>query len=236
MADPDLTIREGQLPAAGDVTVREGAPATDLTVRESAGAGAGGVRFGRTLMLPGAYTVTVGAGGTGNKAQGARGGDSALAGGGVNLIAPGGGYGGGDYWQGSSGGSGGGAGLYKEAPYYVGAAGLIGNMGGDTLRPPAKEYVMSGGGGAGGLGGNASGATPGAGGSGTNLGFSGASVTYARGGDGNYRQATAVNGASGAANTGNGGGGAGGSGTAIGGSGGSGIVIVRYVTGGKEKP
>ncbi|MBM3804074.1 MAG: serine/threonine-protein kinase, partial [Acidimicrobiia bacterium] len=42
MADPDLTIREGQLPAAGDVTVREGAPATDLTVRESAGPGVGG--------------------------------------------------------------------------------------------------------------------------------------------------------------------------------------------------
>lgn len=201
-----------------------------------AGGGAGGVRLGRLNLPPGTYSVTVGAGGTGNKGQGSCGGDSSIAGGSVKLTATGGGYGGGDQWQGSSGGSGGGAGLYKEAPYCVGAAGLIGNMGGDTLRPPANEYVMGGGGGAGGLGGNASGATPGAGGSGTNLGFSGASVAYARGGDGNYRQATAINGASGATNTGNGGGGAGGSGTAIGGSGGSGIVIVRYVTGGKEKP
>jgi len=128
----------------------------------------------------------------------------------------------------SAGGSGGGDFGGGGAGAAVGG-GELGNSGG--IHSSGDSYEAGGGGGACRPGGNSTGTgVPGVGGAGTNLTFSGASVTYATGGKGGWRT-TAYTGANGTANRGNGGEGSGGGNGGTGGNGGSGIVIVRYDTG-----
>lgn len=203
------------------------------------GGGAGGVRIGRTNLAEAAYTITVGAGGSGCRwdgtSEGSNGQPSSISTGGVTIVsATGGGraYAENPNQSAAGGGSGGGSGRGYAAGTAVGG-GELGNGGGTG--PELAGYACGGGGGAGSVGGAPSANTPGAGGAGTNLILSGKPVTYAAGGKGGYsgyKWSYAYTGASGPANTGNGGEGAGGGGgTGIGGNGGSGIVIVRYVTG-----
>jgi hypothetical protein len=203
---------------------------------EGGGGGGGGVRLWSGAM-GGAYTITVGAGGDGavfGGNVGANGMPSSIVGPGVSISATGGGRGsaelsglpGSKYiYAGAAGGSGGGD--DGNSPGAAVGGGELGNRGGNN---GSGAYYCGGGGGAGGPGGNSTPGTYALGGAGTNLTFSGASVTYATGGKGGNRTA-AYTGTNGTANRGNGGEGAGGNGgTGNGGNGGSGIVIVRYVT------
>jgi len=216
--------------------------------RHSGGGGAGGMltATGFTVTPTTAYTVTVGAGGTGNTTggtatDGSPGFDSVFA----SITATGGGKGGGTApGTGGNGGSGGGGGN--------GALGGSGTPGqgyaGGKNSSPAYDYHGGGGGGAGGVGGDVTGGAGGTGGPGATSDITGTSVIYAcggggsayqglgSGGDGGAGGSSNVNGGKGAgtssgtagtANTGTGGGG----GTAGEGAynGGSGVVIVRYL-------
>jgi len=196
------------------------------------GGGAGGLVYDAShAIIPAAYSVVVGAGGTavsGTSLQGLNGGDSSFD----NLIAFGGGGGGSinGISAGRSGGSGGGGG-YKAYAFQAGAIGIIGqgNKGGDVL----SNNNGGGGGGAGGAGGNtnstggAAGGQGGIGGIGLANSISGVAVTYAAGGQGGTPPGGFANGA---ANKGNGGSGIYGSSSASG-AGGSGVVIISYPTG-----
>ena len=218
------------------------------------GGGAGGMRCTVTATGGGgslesalslttqAYTVTVGAGGTGasGTSAGTNGSDSVFS----TITATGGGKGGNFFSAPSSGGSGGGGGTPSGAN---GAAGTSnqGYAGGN----PAGSTSSNGGGGGGGagaVGSNANGSgAGGAGGAGVATSISGTSTTYAGGGGGGGQSsggaggsggggsgvASNNNGNSGTANTGGGGGGASrnnSAGSQTSGNGGSGIVIVRY--------
>ena len=204
----------------------------------SGGGGAGGYRtsgFGPSPLQassldisPGAYSIVIGAGGTGtpqsNECRPA-GGDSSFYG----ITSSGGGAGGavstkpgGD---GGSGGSGGGAGLANPQALCGGAGNTPpqnppqGNPGGNT---PAG---IASGGGSGGGGATAAGAGGGpssAGGAGAPNLITGSDVTYSTGGT-----VTTGSPVAGGANTGTGGSGTAYPSSQSGGNGGSGIVVVR---------
>ena len=213
-----------------------------------AGGGGGVVYYASQSLTPGAYTVTVGNGGTGGanfNTGGSNGGNSSVTG---LTAAVGGGGGGGDAadLNGKAGGSGGGSGA--EASIGTAGAGTAGqgNNGGIATNS-APHYGGGAGGGAGGVGGNGTSTTGGNGGIGVAYSISGTSRYYGGGGGGGtYAGGTAGTGGlggggngaagsgsgqNGAANTG-GGGGAGGEKTnGILSNGGSGIVIISYTTG-----
>lgn len=218
------------------------------------GGGAGGYRTsigGSGLSCTTqAYTVTVGAGGTG-RLTGTRnstaGSNSVFS----SITASGGGYGGGNTGNAGNGGNGGsggggghgsgsGGGPVSPANGGTGNSGSyspVEGYGGGTGRLP-NNYGGGGGGGSSAVGGDASNTTGGAGGAGTSNSISGTSVTYAGGGGGAYNGAAGSGGGgagkangepadAGTANTGGGGGGTNAD-SFTGGAGGSGIVIVRY--------
>lgn len=176
---------------------------------ESSGGGASAeAKISRSA---GAYTVTVGAGGTANGGIGA---NSVFD----TITSIGGGRGGSyfDYAP-TSGGSGGGGSVSNNATIRTGAAGTTGQgyKGGDAQGGIYDTYGGSGGG-AGGAG-----ATAASGGTGVASNITGSSVTRAVGG-----AAGGLGGSAGTANTGNGGGG--GYAGANSQPGGSGIVVIRY--------
>ena len=200
---------------------------------DGGGGGAGGFRTATNLSISGAFTVTVGAGGSAST----NGVNSILSsitslpgGGGFKASAPGG-----------SVGSGGGGG-YLNGTGKAGTAGQ-GNAGGN-----ANGASGGGGGGASSAGTTGSGANnPGDGGDGIASSYSGSSVVYAGGGGGGGRGTYSSSGGSGGGGRGaraggqsnqagtanKGGGGGGGQGAVFpasfyGKNGGSGIVIVRY--------
>jgi hypothetical protein len=203
---------------------------------QGGGGGAGGlvtnVGVSPFTILPGSYTVTVGAGGTGCRKTGTNnptnGGNSSIGVVGI-TTAIGGGRGASENPNNAadSGGSGGGGAHFVGTTGASGTSGQ-GNSGGNGLST-GSEFSGGGGGGAGGAGTTATSgvATP-AGGIGLSNDITGTSITYAVGGDGRNRNNPAT-GADGTNNRGNGGsGGSSGSGIGIGGNGGSGIVIIRY--------
>lgn len=199
------------------------------------GGGAGGVLQGTTVLTPGTYSITVGAGGAQGNAEGI-GYDGATSTA-FSLSARGGGAGG---YPGHSGGSGGGG-----CSGRTGGSGTSGQgyAGGSGYTP--SPYSGAGGGGAGATGQNGGG-SGGNGGIGIASSISGTSTYYAGGGaGGSYGQIGAHggtgglggggstnqgDGGAGTPNTGGGGGGGGYNGNSKGGAGGSGIVIVRWAT------
>ncbi len=208
---------------------------------ESSGGG-GSSETSLTLTVGQTYTVTVGAGGTGQQdgsAHAVDGGDSSISGTGITTVTStgGGGAGGGSFPSGNDGGSGGGS-------AYSGGAGGSGtaNQGFDGGASTAPTDGGGGGGageagdtdGAGtggdGLSSSINGATDRGGGGGAHQGSSrGGGGT---GGGGNGGADPGIPGATpGTANTGGGGGGAAGTGpNLLGQAGGSGIVILRMAT------
>ena len=205
------------------------------------GAGAGGLLAGSSAVLTGlAYSVTVGAGGTGtNNYTSTSGSNSVFS----TLTAIGGGRGSQSSEAGVAGGSGGGGGA--GAPGFAGGAGTAGqgNNGGASFG--SANFGTGGGGGASAVGVAGTGSTSGAGGAGTASSISGSSVTYAGGGGGGGINGTAngaggaggggtggvsggANATAGTANRGGGGGGGSNGGGTTGGNGGSGIVIISY--------
>ena len=219
------------------------------------GGGAGGLLSATGLAVSTqAYTITVGAGGTGGTAVNdvftATSGSDSL---GVSITATGGGSAPNSNNASNTaprnGGSGaGGTGSGASATGYpgTGVAGQ-GNAGGTSQF--SANYPGGGGGGAGAVGVNASTTVAGNGGVGSSNSTSGSAVTYAGGGGGGIYATTsfssggsggggagggngATAGTAGTANLGGGGGGTGGRGgggaAQTGGAGGSGIVIIRY--------
>ena len=199
---------------------------------DTGGGGAGGYQTGITNVVPGLYTVTVGAGGTSvGNTVGNSGTDSSFN----AITSTGGGGGGGNASNnGLSGGSGGGRG-------FSGNPGV--GISGQGFTP-----TSSGGGGSGGIGSpNTSGgpgttstidgtATTRAGGGGRGLSNAGGGI-LSNGGSGGGGYGVGGSSGSGAGfgstNTGSGGGGGGkqsGLGAQTPGNGGSGIVIIRYLT------
>lgn len=206
---------------------------------QGGGGGAGGMVSGSFQLASGvAYSVTIGAGGTAANNTAGSGNGSTFE----NILALGGGCGGGEPsgggYNAQSGGSGGGGSWYGPAVGQPGAgAGGQGNRGGFGS---SGGYAGGGGGGASAVGGdsNTGTSTGGAGGAGRASSISGSSVTYAGGGGGSYRGGNPGSGGSGgggsAGNPGTAGtantGGGGGAGQFSGGAaGGSGIVIIRYL-------
>jgi hypothetical protein len=197
--------------------------------RGGGGGGGGAVRvFPRVNMDAGPWLAAIGRGGDASSGVGQ---ELASNGGTTTLIsvtgvggfaAPGGGYGGGcNYETGygpSNGSSGGGSGHSPTSPQTaIGIPGL-GFAGGNNVGG-AAPYYGSGGGGAGGVGGSSGGSAAAAGGAGIDNGWTGAPVTYGRGGG------SGGAGDGGGANTGRGGGGSTGGG---GGAGGSGRIVLRW--------
>ena len=195
--------------------------------------GANSSALSQLTLTPGAYTVTIGAGGAGGSFSedqiGAQGTNSTFGG----LTAIGGGGGGANSTEGTTGGSGGGG---KESDG-VGRSGTSnqGMAGGNGSEADDK----GGGGGGAGQTGRDHDVSEGAGGAGlANSIRTGSAITYAGGGGAGGAGSAAggaggggAGGVAGTANTGGGGGADVGtsSGTAAK-AGGSGIVIVRYVT------
>lgn len=207
---------------------------------QGGGGGAGGYLSASTSVTARAYTVTIGAGGTGRTVG------SAAATNGANSVlqdiatATGGGRGASENpnTNANTGGSGGG-GTWFNVAALAGAAGTPGQgfAGGDggvfaNYDNPGK-FGGGGGGGSSSVGTNAADGTAGGplqppGGTGTSNSYSNTATVYAAGGKGALRSYNA-NGSSASANTGDGGNAGGNaSGGALGGNGGSGIVIVRY--------
>lgn len=205
------------------------------------GGGAGGFVEGSIQLSPGNYTVVVGAGGVGSTVQdgvGQNGANSSFA----NIVAIGGGRGGGYVSpNGANGGSGGGGGG-PQGPGQGGNATQTSPQGGNGYGFSGAAYMVNAndGGGGGGAGGAATNRNGGPGRAST---ITGSSVTYGGGGGGaRYLGSAGLGGSGGGGNGGsypgngngqngqaNTGGGGGGSGDGpIGGNGGSGIVIVRY--------
>jgi len=208
------------------------------------GGGAGGLLTGMVPVTIGtSYTVTVGAGGTGNStSQGVQGASSVFG----SISATGGGFGG---YPAGNGGSGGGAGQAVGATTpYSGGQGVFGqgNAGGSYAYAGSgtSNYVGGGGGGgAGTVGFNGAVLKGGNGGAGIASAISGTVTTYAGGGGGCGYSAggPVVAGTGGVGGGGNGGadtatagtantggGGGGGAPGASGAAGGSGIVIISY--------
>ena len=194
------------------------------------GGGSGGLLYYSSYPVSAGtkYTITVGAGGTGqNASPGANGsnGNNSVFGSIVAFGGGGGSYGNGDGTA-NNGGSGGGGGYRGYNTVANGGTGVAGqgNNGGGVLSISASG---GGGGGAGGVGQSNTGAgagVGGVGGVGLTYAITGSSITYAAGGQGG-------NGASvpGSANTGNGGAGTyANSNSNTGYAGGSGIIIIAY--------
>ncbi len=205
-------------------------------------------------ISPGAFPITVGAGGAGSPGSGVQGGT------GVNsifsTITSTGGGGGGKYVsdtpgqagsQGSPGGSGGGNMFSGPATGGVGNTPPVsppqGNNGGVGSRNQGSgDNAGGGGGGASAAGTNGSPNTAGPGGNGLATSITGAAVTRGGGGGAGSHAGSVGTGGSGGGGTGtnypsgtpggngtaNTGGGGGGSGNGTGGTGGSGVVIIRY--------
>ena len=210
------------------------------------GAGAGGLLTGTTTLTPGtAYTITVGAGGTGTAYSAASAGSNSSI---TGLTAAVGGGTGGFLGAGGSGGSGGGAGT-AAGTTYSGGSGTSGQGFAGGSNSPSSPYAAPGGGGSSAVGANGSGSQSGVGGAGTASSITGSSVTSAGGGGGGgtFQGAAAgsggaggggaggasgtANGTSGTANTGGGGGGGGNfTNSLLGGNGGSGVVIISVPT------
>ena len=218
------------------------------------GGGAGGFVTGTTTVTDStAYTITIGAGGAGGRAnaspfRGTNGSDSIFAG----VTAFGGGGGGSNYpatpppglTDPSVGGSGGGGSGASGRPGASGTS-LQGNAGG-SANNWGGPYSAGGGGGAGAAGANANSSSTGAnGGAGLSSSITGTAKFYAGGGgggmfDGSTGGSGGVGGGgnggkpsaptSGAANTGGGGGGQQQNQTGVAGSGGSGVVIIRFIS------
>jgi len=205
------------------------------------GGGAGGFVEGSILLSPGNYTVVVGAGGVGSTVQdgvGQNGANSSFA----NIVAVGGGRGGGYVSpNGANGGSGGGGGG-PQGPGQGGNATQTSPQSGNGYGFSGAAYMVNAndGGGGGGAGGAATNRNGGPGRAST---ITGSSVAYGGGGGGaRYLGSAGLGGSGGGGNGGsypgngngqngqaNTGGGGGGSGDGpIGGNGGSGIVVVRY--------
>ena len=220
------------------------------------GGGAGGlVHVGGVRLQRGAYTVTVGAGGTSPSSGSTDGGETSISAvsGNFSLSALGGGAG--ASWNANSGraragGSSGGAtrSTAAVAPIEAADGTLQGYAGGASA-----DNGSAGGGGAGGAGGDATKTVPGNGGAGLALTISGELRFYAGGGGGGgrdtYPNDSAGLGGSGVGGTGEykianmtfrrgaghpgldgtgSGGGGGGNSGGTGGAGGSGIVVIRY--------
>jgi len=208
------------------------------------GGGAGGLIYSNsTPVTPGVtYPVVVGQGGDGgvyNSRAGYTGQNSSFA----NLIALGGGSGGGNSVGPTNGGSGGGQSGNFTSVSSIGTYGQ-GNAGGTGTN--TGNQANGGGGGAGSAGVNGGSGIAGAGGAGLTYSISGTSTTYAGGGGGSGGSSDLVAGAVGGAggggkggtgtssnptpgliNTGGGGGGRGNGGDPAA-HGGSGIVIIRW--------
>ena len=249
--------------SSGTFTVSSGAGGVEYLVVAGGGAGgsggggAGGYRTNSAFnhaVTAQAYSITVGAGGTGwtvadtDPPAGVDGSNSVFD----SITSTGGGGGGGGSTGaadgvGRTGGSGGGGGARGEAGTSTGGAGTAGqgSAGGSTPNQAPSPYAGSGGGGASAVGtnGNAAGDTGGNGGAGTATAITGTWATYAGGGGGGVWDAGGVSGGSGGAGGGGaggnnaagtagtantGGGGGGGGPTTLSGNGGSGIVIVKY--------
>jgi hypothetical protein len=214
---------------------------------QGGGGGAGGYLSASTSVTARAYTITIGASGTGRtvgSAAATNGGNSVLQ---DIATAIGGGRGASENPDvaANTGGSGGGGTWWTiSSPFpLIGAAGTVGPprqgyAGGDggvfaSYDNPGK-FGGGGGGGSSSVGTNAADGTAGGplqppGGTGTSNSYSNTATVYAAGGKGALRSYGA-NGSSASANTGDGGNAGGNnSGSSLGGNGGSGIVIVRYL-------
>jgi hypothetical protein len=220
----------GTISASYLVVAGGGGGGSDASNGTQAGGGGAGGYLTSTVTLPinGAFTVTVGGGGTGGTGSnsGSDGSDSVLSGAGISTITSTGGGRGGSRNTNSanSGGSGGGG-----APSSIGTGTVgQGNDGGT-----GNTTGGGGGGGAGAVGGST---TAPDGGIGLQSSISGTATYYAGGGGGRsgsspFTQGTGGLGGGGAygnAGTTNTGGGGGGGGGAGGKDGGSGIVIISY--------
>ena len=221
------------------------------------GGGAGGFRAGASLTLQpaNAYTVTIGAGGSGGYSP-ADGGDSVLSGTGITTITSTGGGAGGSSGSGGDGGSGGGR-YGHTAPSVAGSGNtpsitpitgetttVQGYDGGLGTSDDATYTSSGGGGGASEVGENSNGGG-GDGGDGTSNSITGSAVTYAGGGGGSTSNVGGrIGGTGGAGGGGNGDvnsgssstagtnglGGGGGASNDTGKAGGSGVVILRMLT------
>jgi hypothetical protein len=219
---------------------------------DGGGAGGGGgviYQTGYSLSGNSSLTVMIGAGGIGSincSTLPTNGGNTYFN----DLIAYGGGAGGGGYNNGTAanGANGSGTGAGRGA----GGGGLYGGSGGSGIYSggngggmAAPAYGGGGGGGAGGNGSNGSGSAGGNGGIGVSNSITGTTAYYGGGGGGGSYTSGATygtgglggggnggalsSGTAGTANTGGGGGGGGNSGGgSVGGNGGYGIVVVRY--------
>ena len=197
---------------------------------QGGGGGAGGYLTGTTPASVQAYTITVGAGGTGCRKSGSNiatnGGNSVFS----SFTATGGGRGASENPNAAAaiGGSGGGG---ANTGGLTGAAGTSGQgfAGGNGLNSDTN-YGGGGGGSSAAAAHAVNGDTPPLGGAGTSINFDGTgSTTYARGGNGSKRSSNTTAPTNAASSLGNGGTGAsdvGGGG--VGANGGSGIVIIRY--------
>jgi hypothetical protein len=221
---------------------------------ESSGGG-GSAESYLTLTAGATYTITVGGGGTGGSSgtspayYGTNGSNSSISGTGITTITSIGGGGSGTQntspYVPNSGGSGGG-GIGSNSPSIPQTAGSgTANQGydGGVGSTSAPDYCSGGGGGAGAIGGNASGTNGGNGGNGVASTITGSSVTRGGGGGGSGRN-TGISGTGGTGGGGNGGtlntpgtagstntgGGGGGSHDVDGANGGSGVVIFRIPT------
>ena len=218
-------------------------------LRTSYGSASGGGSAVESKLSFGAgtsYTITVGAGGTGNTSHnpgyGPKGGDSSISGSDItDITSDGGGAGSGYYANPNNDGGSGGGGGDPNGSTTTGGTGTAnqGYAGGNAGAASGSDSTQAGGGGGGAAGVGAVGVynvEGGAGGAGLDISITGASVGYGGGGGGGCditggagthgggnggTSATA-----GAANTGGGGGGM--SGTPK--DGGSGVVILRRLT------
>jgi hypothetical protein len=204
------------------------------------GGGGGGLIYNNAYpVIPGqTYGIQVGQGGTNQVNVGGNGGPGTNSSFG-NLVAIGGGYGGGNCGNNGGAGGSGGGGSGNGSTAYSGGSGTAGQgFGGNS---GGSNGQSGGGGGAAGAGGIANNTT---GNNGLQFGISGVPTYYAGGGTGGQASTTsgglggggtggtalAAGVANGTVNTGGGGGGSIISGTGVSGLGGSGIVMVRYTT------
>jgi hypothetical protein len=211
------------------------------------GGGAGGLIYNASFPVApgGSIPYTVGAGGSPIGATASAPGSLPSSQGSNTVFGPqtayGGGYGGGQYWYGTSGGSGGG-GAGNYTPNNAAGTPGQGNPGGYGYNN-GDASLGGGGGGAGGAGQNSPSGTAGYGGVGLSYSITGSPVYYAGGGGGGGNPGgNGGPGGAGGGGNGSGGGSGGPGGTNLGGggggcragagtpsgSGGPGVIIVKY--------
>jgi hypothetical protein len=221
--------------AGGPAYYGGGGGAGGLLSTVSSTGGGGSLQTPLTMSLDTAYTVTVGAGGSGGTssftARGTAGSNSSITGSGITTVTATGGGGGGTFSTsgqtagGDGGSSGGGGGGSASAGGTRTASPVQGYTGGTGANDGGSTYAAGGGGGgAGANGGNPSGSgasgTGGAGGAGVSNSITGSSVTYGGGGGGGYGRDGGVAGG----NVGPGGSGGGGNGSTNGSAGSNGTA------------